>query len=560
MFRRIGWQVLLVGIGFLVAAVILLYMSETYTTEFRPAPGGTYVEGIGGYPQSLNPLLSFYNDADSDVVSLVFNGLTKLNRYSEVVPDLARDWSIDTTGITYTFNLKSNVLWHDGYYFTAEDVVNTIELLQDPDYPGPPDIGALWRTVDVTPLDDYTVQFVLDEPYAPFLDYTTIGILPHHIFAEVTASSFPGHAFNRAPIGTGPFRVTDVVINEAQITEVTMKRFSRYFGETSYLENIIFKFYPTPRAAFDAYQDGIVEGVSKITLDILPQAFAEENLILYSAPSPEMVMVYFNEIITDTLPFADPAVRRALSISLDRQSIVDEVLIGQAILPKTPLLPGTWAYTEENIPDYSYDPQKASDIFAEAGWYRQDGTGSLRNVDGSVMAFSLMTASESQELAIAEAIATQWQSMGISITVEAVPPPALTGVLDSRTYQSALVRLVLPGDPDPYPFWHETQALPGQGQNYAGYQNRTISEILEQARITVNREERLAYYHEFQRLFMEEVPALPLFVPVYTYALDSRVSGGQIGPLMQSGDRFQTIANWYVLQRRVVASRLQEAE
>ena len=91
MFRRIGWQVLLVGIGFLVAATILLYMSETYTTEFRPAPGGTYVESIGGYPQSLNPLLSFYNDADSDVVSLVFNGLTKLNRYSEVVPDLAQN-------------------------------------------------------------------------------------------------------------------------------------------------------------------------------------------------------------------------------------------------------------------------------------------------------------------------------------------------------------------------------------------------------------------------------------------------------------------------------------
>ncbi len=180
MFRRIGWQVLLVGIGFLVAATILLYMSETYTTEFRPAPGGTYVEGIGGYPQSLNPLLSFYNDADSDVVSLVFNGLTKLNRYSEVIPDLANEWSVDSTGITYTFKLRQDVLWHDGYYFTAEDVVFTIELLQDPDYPGPPDIGALWRTINVKQLDDYTVQFVLDEPYAPFLDYTTIGILPYH--------------------------------------------------------------------------------------------------------------------------------------------------------------------------------------------------------------------------------------------------------------------------------------------------------------------------------------------------------------------------------------------
>jgi len=560
MFRRIGWQVLLVGIGFVVAATILLYMSDTYTTEFRAAPGGTYVESVGGYPQSLNPLLSFYNDADNDVVSLVFNGLTKLNRYSEVVPELATEWIIDSSGITYTFKLRQDVLWHDGYYFTAQDVLFTIELLQDPDYPGPPDIGELWRTIKVSQLDDYTIQFVLEEPYAPFLDYTTIGILPYHKLNGVLASALPGHKFNRQPIGTGPFRITEVVINEAQITEATLKRFSRYFGDTSYLENIILRFYPTPRAAFDAYQDGVVEGVSRITLDLLPRAFAEENLMLYSAPTAEMVMIYFNELITDTLPFNDAAVRQALYLGLDRQALVDDVLMGQAILPKSPLLPGTWAYTEENLPDYSYDPQRSIDVFAEAGWYRQGGAGSLRNTDGRIMTFSLMTASEPQELAIAEAVASQWQTMGISVTIEVVPPLALSGVLDSRTYEVALARLVLPGDPDPYPFWHETQALPGQGQNYAGYHNRRISEIVEQARITSNREDRLAYYYEFQKLFMEDVPALPLYVPIYTYALDRRVNGGQIGPLMQTGDRFLTVSDWYVLQRRVVASRLQEAE
>ncbi|MCD6285858.1 MAG: peptide ABC transporter substrate-binding protein, partial [Anaerolineae bacterium] len=180
MFRRIGWQVVLVGIGFLVAAVMFAYMASTYTTEFRPAPGGTYVESVGGYPQSLNPLLSYYSDADSDVVSLVFSGLTQLNMHGEIEPDLASGWSVDERGITYTFRLSRNVVWHDGFPFSAEDVVFTTELLQDPDYPGPPDIGALWRAVKVIEVDEYTVQFVLEEPYAPFLDYTTIGILPQH--------------------------------------------------------------------------------------------------------------------------------------------------------------------------------------------------------------------------------------------------------------------------------------------------------------------------------------------------------------------------------------------
>ena len=133
---------LLVGVGFLITAAILAYLAATYTTEFRPANGGTYIESVGGYPQSLNPLLSFYNDADSDVVSLVFSGMTRIGMSGAVEPDLAKSWEIDPGGITYTFQLNTNVLWHDGFYFTADDVIFTLGLLQDPDYPGPPDIGA----------------------------------------------------------------------------------------------------------------------------------------------------------------------------------------------------------------------------------------------------------------------------------------------------------------------------------------------------------------------------------------------------------------------------------
>jgi len=234
MFRRIGWQVLLVGVGFLITAAILAYVASTYTTEFRPAPGGTYVESVGGYPQSLNPLLSFYNDADSDVTALVFSGLTRIGMEGEVEPDLALGWEIDSSGITYTFRLNRNALWHDGYYVTADDVIFTVGLLQDPDYPGPPDIGGLWRAVTASKIDDYTVQFVLAEPYAPFLDYTAIDLLPAHILSSVNARDLPTLDFNRQPIGTGPFRLTDVETGEGQITAVTLKRFQRYYGSDPY--------------------------------------------------------------------------------------------------------------------------------------------------------------------------------------------------------------------------------------------------------------------------------------------------------------------------------------
>lgn len=554
MFRRIGWQVLLVAVGFIITAIILAYMASTYTTEYRPAPGGTYVESVGGYPQTLNPLLSFYNDADHDVTSLVFSGLTRIGTRGEVEADLAVGWEIDTTGITYTFKLQRDALWHDGAYVTADDVLFTTSLLQDPDYPGPADIGMLWRSVQVQKVDDYTVRFVLAEPYAPFLDYTTIGLLPRHKLEGIRAADLATLDFNREPIGTGPFRLSAVEIEpgQGQISAVELKRFPRYYGENPYLEHIVLRFYPTPRAAFESYQDGMVEGVARVPLEMMPQAFAEEELKLHSAPTAEMVMIYFNELLTSTLPFDDANVRQALFYGLDRQKLVDDVLLGQAIIPQTPLIPGTWAYNADGVTRYTLDVARAETLLSDAGWRRDALTETLRNDAGVPLAFTLLAANEQQDLAVAQALADQWATLGISVTVEGVPPLALSSALEARVYQAALAHLVIPGDPDPYPFWHETQRL--AGQNYAGFEQRRISEVIEEARITVDQSRRLALYREFQQLFMQEVPALPLYVPVYTYGIDQRVNGEQLSPLMHTGDRFRTISQWYVLQRRVIVN------
>jgi len=552
MFRRIGWQVLLVGLGFLFAAGMLVYLAATYTTEFRPAPGGTYVESVSGYPQSLNPLLSFYNDADSDIVSLSFSGLTRMTMQGEIMPDLAQGWEIDPSGITYTFRIDSNALWHDGTPVSSDDVIFTVGLLQDPDYPGPPDIGALWQSVTAEKVDDLTVQFALAEPFAPFLDYASIGLLPAHLLQGISAADLPMLDFNRAPVGTGPFRLTDVVVTEGQITEVTLKRFARYHGASPYLENLVLRFYPTPRAAFEAYQEGLVEGVAYVPSDILPDAWQLDMLNFYSAPTARMAMLYFNEQLSENHPFSDRMVRQALFYALDRQALVDDVLRGQAVIPQSPLLPGTWAYNVDDVPNYTYDVAQAQELLADAGWTREALTETLRSRAGTLFAFSLMVADEPLDVAMGQAIAAQWAQVGISVTVETVQPLALSGALEVRTYEAALAHLSLPGDPDPYPLWHETQAQ--VGQNYAGFRHRRISEVIEQARLTVDRTQRVALYGEFQQIFMDEVPAIPLYVPIYTYAVDARVQGVQLAPLMQTGDRFRNIADWFVLQRRVIVS------
>lgn len=551
MFRKFGWQVLLIVLGALATVWILVYLATTYTTDFRPAPGGTYVEGVGSYPQTLNPLLNAYNDADSDVSSLVFSGLTRLDLQGAPQPDLAERWDLDQSGITYTFHLRKRAFWHDGTPVTTRDVAFTVGLLQDPDYPGPPDVGALWRSVTVEVVDDTTIRFGLPEPYAPFVDYTTIGILPAHLLQGISAAQLPTLDFNRKPIGSGPFMVEEVTADAGHITSVLLKRFNAYYGQRPYLDSVLLRFYPSPQAALAAAQAGEVEGVARIPTPLLREAWAMPDMAFYSAPLAEMEMLYFNTTRKE-LSLDQPRFRQGLLYALDREALVNEVLQGQALVAQTPLLPGTWAYTTTGVITYTYAPDRALARFKEAGWTRDYITEPLRNIYGDTLAFTLLTLDTAQEVATAQAIAAQWAQVGISVTIQPLSVLALNEALEQRTFDMALVRVALAGDPDPYPFWHETQAE--SGQNYAGFRHRRISEVIEHARQVYDREERTAAYAEYQRLFMEQLPAIPLYVPIYTYAVKTRVYDVQIGPLMRTGDRFRNIADWYILRRKVITS------
>ncbi len=552
MFRKFAWQVLLIVLGAVATLWVLVYLATTYTTALVPAQGGVYIEGVGNYPQTLNPLLSGYNDADHDVSSLVFSGLTRLDIQGAPQPDLAERWDVDYSGLTYTFHLRSNALWHDGTPVTTRDVAFTIGLLQDPDYPGPPDVGALWRSVTVEVVDERTLRLGLPEPYAPFLDYTTIGILPAHLLQGITAAQLPTLEFNRAPVGSGPFRVDAVTYDSGRITSVSLKRFTSYYGQRPYLDGVELRFYPTPQAALAAYQAGDVEGVAFVPNDQLQEAWAMPDTAFYSAPLAEMELVFFNTTLSTTLPFHEARFRQGLVYALDRKALVEEVLQGQALVAQTPLLPGTWAYTTTGVISYTLDPDIALARFKEAGWTRDYPTETLRNLYGDPLSFTLLALDTPRERATAQALAQQWARVGLSVTVQPVNATELSQALEERRYEAALVRVALAGDPDPYPFWHETQVI--DGQNYTGFRHRRISEVIEAARQTYDREERTALYAEYQQLFMEQVPAIPLYVPVTTYAVKARVYDVQLGSLMHSGDRFRNIADWYILRRKVIIS------
>lgn len=551
--RYIRWQVLLIVLGVVLVGILLAYLAANYTTVLRPGHGGTYVEGVVGLPRYLNPLLSS-SQVDRDICSLLFSGLTRLNERGEVEPDLATRWDVSLDGLTYTFYLRHDAYWHDGTPLTADDAVFTVGWLQSSDFPGSPDLGSeVWRAVTVEKLDRYKVRFTLSEPYpyAPFLDYTTVGILPAHLLAGVPVASLPSAGFNLSPVGSGPFRLEEVDVEGDAITSMVLEQFPRYYGARPYLDRVQFRFYSNHQAVLDAYEAGELEGIAEIPPSAVPRALDLPDLDLFSAQIAEYGIVFLNLENPDLPFFQEPEVRQALLYALDRQRVIDSVLNGQALVAHSPLIPGTWAY-DDDVTRYEHDPGRASELLDEAGWTLAVGGDGVRRRADQPLAFTLLASNEPERIGVARMLAEQWATVGVTVTVEISSQLKVREALENRDFEAIIVHLALPGDPDPYPFWHETQIR--GGQNYAGFVHRHISEVIERARVTVNREKRQGLYDEFQDIFTQQVPALLLYVPVYTYGVSDRVHNVQIGPLVYPSDRFRTISDWWIVPHRVFVS------
>jgi len=548
--KHLRWQVVITLLGIALLGSLLAYLTFTFATVIVPGAGGTYVEGLAGDPQYINPILCQYNQVDRDLCSLIFNGLTRLNERGEVIPDLAERWEISDDCLGYTFWLRRDVLWHDEVPFSADDVVFTVQAMQDPDYRGASYLAELWQSVEVAKLDSHTVKFTLEEPFAPFLDYTTIGILPAHLLAEVPAESLPNDPFNLHPIGTGLFQVEEVNAEHALLQANPL-----FYGSQPYLNKIEFKFYPNHESVLGAYERGEVQGISRILPPDLPQAVeANSGLQLFSAQLTGYTLILLNLQDPELPFFQEKLVRQALLYAINRQELVNSVLQGQGLAAHSPILRGTWAY-DNGVVRYEHDPDQARDLLNEAGWRNPttdgEGNGSVREKAGVKLAFTLLTDDDPLHVELAEEIARQWEAIGVKATLRTIGSGLVREFLHPREFEALLIDLELRGDPDPYPLWHSTQAE-GEGQNYAGFVSYEADTLLQEARCTTDSGRRAELYRRFQEIFADEVPSLLLYYPIYTYAVDEKVKGVQLGPMGDPSDRFRNVTEWYIVTKRVI--------
>ncbi len=546
--RKLRWQLLIIFLTGMVVGVLLL--SEKNPTNSspqatpEPVRGGVYTEALVGSLQRLNPLLANSNAVDRDVSRLIFSGLVRFDSRGYPLPDLA-EWGISLDGTLYNLTLREGLKWHDGQPLTSDDVLFSIDLMRNGGDYIPGDLQEFWKGVEVVRLSDRVMQFRLPEAFAPFLDYLSFGVLPKHLLDGKTIDQIADDPFNLAPVGSGPFKFSRLIVENEQITGVVLSSFPDYYLDKPYIAEVVFRYYPDSPSAMQAYRDGQVQGIGLVDREILPDVLAETNLSLYTVRQPQLTLVLFNLANPETAFLQDKKVRKGLLMGLNRQGLIDQQLAGQAVIANGPIIPGTWAHYDK-LATVDFDREAGKALLKEAGFGLASDQDVILSKDGAYLRFTLLYPDDEQHRAVAEAIQTAWAAMGVDVGLEALPyDQVVLDRLAPRAFEAALVDLNLSRspDPDPYPFWDQAQAT-GAGQNYSQWDNRMASEYLEEARINPDTNERARLYRNFQVVFNEELPALPLYYSVYNYAVDKEIQGVRVGPFFDSSDRFANITEW----------------
>jgi peptide/nickel transport system substrate-binding protein len=537
------WQLVFAVTGVSLVFALLSYHVQSESrlcTERFAASGGTFVEGIFGAPEFLNPLLVSDNPVENQLVELIFDGLTRYEN-GKLKPALAESWEVSEDGRTIRFTLRKDVVWHDGEPFTAEDVAYTYGLMQDEKFPGDPARQRLWQSVEIRVISPEVIEFVLREPYSGFLEATTIGILPAHLLANVSASDLMEQDFNHYPIGTGPF-----IVNSDQdwISDgkVRLTPFPRDWPQGARINDIGFQFFPSEDSLVEAFKEGEIQAINNVSPAMLPAVIQVPEVRLFSAPAPQYSSLLFNMGETGSEATRSPEIRRALAYGLDREKIIDNALNGQGIPLAGPYLPESWAYQPETMTLYSSQPISATTGLETAGWLLQEGA-ERREKEGEPLILRLLVFNTPTNRAIAEEIESQWKELGIAPLMNLFSDwRDFRRALSTGEFDVALIDVKPPGDPDLYDFWSQEAIV--KGQNYAGWNRRRASEALEEGRRVWSIDEREPFYQAFLRFYDEDLPELSLYQHIYTYAVNESVEGLSIGRIDDARDRYTSLANW----------------
>ncbi len=546
-----------------------LYVSakHTYGTEI-PVRGGSLTEGVVGYARFINPILAF-TDTDKDLTALIYSGLLKATPEGNLIPDIAESVTVAPDGLSYNVILKQGLVFHDGTPITSDDVEFTILRSIDPLTKSVK--AANWAGVTVEKVSPYEIRFTLKKPYAPFEENLTMGILPKHIWQEVSPEAFDVSTYNRQPIGSGPYRIKSTKQNATGLYEYyELEPFEQYALGTPFIQKITVMFFTNEQNAVNAFLNGDIDmlgGISPLHADRIIKNEDADHVVKNALP--RVFGIFFNQNTEPVL--INKEVRKALNDSIDKDAMITEILKGYGVKANSPIpesfshlarLPASVASSSSAGPseiEISADTAsstaldyigKGRKILEDAGWKLGTSSDSVYEKKGKdkteKLAFTLTTSNSPELKLAADILQKQWTKLGAEVKIEIFESSDLTQkVIRPRKYGALLFGQIIGRDLDLYPFWHSSQRV-DPGLNIALYANIKADKALETARGASDTQARMTARADFEHEIANDIPAIFLFSPEFVYLSNRNIHNFDISSMTEPTDRFMNIHKWYM--------------
>lgn len=497
-----------------------------------PDYGDTLLMGSIGEPSNLLPVLAS-DSASSDINGLVYNGLLRYDKNLQLEGELARSWEVSPDNLTITFHLRNDVRWHDGQPLTSEDVLFTYRLLVDPAVPTAYADRYL-QVVKAEAPDPLTFRVTYGQPLASALVSWMFPIHPKHLLEGQDVTKSP---LARKPIGTGPYRFVEWKSGEKVVLEAN----GDYFEGKPYIHRVVYRIIPDPSTMFLELRSG---GLDLMGLTPLQYARQTDNLAFKRRFEKYRYLDFSYTYLGFNLRrplFQDVRVRQALAHALNKQELVDGVLLGLGTAATGPYKPGTWPYNP-HVKQYEYNPAKARKLLAEAGWRDTDGDGILDR-DGRPFAFTIVTnQGNDARTKSGEIIQRRLQEVGVSVKLRVIEWASfIKEFINPGDFDATILAWTITPDPDAYAVWHSSKT--GEGElNFIGFKNAEVDRLLEEGRHTLDQQQRKRIYGRFQEILAEQQPYVFLYVPESLPVVAKRFHGIDPAP----AGIMHNFIHWYV--------------
>lgn len=534
---------------FFITAIWGLYsLSKSFLIDI-PVDGGVLIEGAIGSPRFINPVLAITR-ADNDLTALTHSGILRLSTDGTLVNDLAEVVTISDDGRVYNIVLRQDRYFHDGTRVKAEDVAFTIGLIQKSALKSP--LYGNWNGVVVEIIDTYELNFVLESPYAPFIENLTVGILPKHIWSVLSEEELPFSQHNIEPIGSGPYKVARVARNSAGLISEYELRAVGDQEQSAKIDRIIIRFYQNEEAILSALKGGEINSTSYLS-DRSLSSLENSAYTFISEPLPRVFSIFFNQNKNPAL--RDPSARAALEILIDREEIISDVVNGYGTAAYSPVPPGWFNYTENPNSQLTREERlvAAREILESNGWSQGTNGRWVKTIDGvdTPLLFTIRSANDSLFEKIASNLSLSWQELGIEATFEFYGQSDLVQtVIRPRDYQALLFGVDLGRSLDFYPFWH-SGSREDPGLNVSLYANITVDRLVSEMRIATSTEEKNSLMEEFISEIESDKPVISIFAPSFEYVVHSDINTAEMTHIQKPSERFSNIIEWHMNESSV---------